>query len=491
MCISLFTSRLVLEALGIDNFGIYNVVGGFVSMFSIISGALSGSISRYITFGIGKGNLEELRNIFSTSINIQLLLSLIIIIVGESVGVWYVNYEMNLPQNRLYAANWVLQCSMITFVLGLLSTPYNACIIAHEKMSTFAYMTILDVVFKLLFVYTLFVTPFDKLITYAVSLLVIAIIIQSIYFTYCKRHFQECKYRFHIHKRHLKEMGGFAWWSFFGNTAYIFNTQGVNMAVNSYFGVVFNAARGVAGQVEAAILNLIGNFTVAMNPQITKSYAEGNKDYMFSLMCKGAKLSFFLFLILFIPVAFCADSLLSIWLKEVPDKASIFLILSLANNGVMMLGSPFLTGILATGNIRNYEIVITLSGCLVFPLSLLAYHYGAPVEASYLIFFVIYNILIWIRMIFVRNLLNFPIKRFTQKVMVPVITTTAISIIPPFLLNPYSGVGFGHIIIMIPFCLLSTSLIIFTIGLTSSERNMVKNKLLLKLCRFKPWKSQA
>lgn len=477
MCISLFTSRLILETLGVDNYGIYNVVGGFVAMFTIISGSLSSSISRYLTYGLGKGDLKELRLLFATSINVQAILAFVILILGETIGLWYVNDKMNLPPERLYAANWVLQCSIFTFILNLFSSPFGACIIAHEKMSIYAYMSILEVTLKLGFVYYLFITPFDKLITYAVSLAFISLIMQSIYIFYCHKHFLECRFKLGFEKKTLKEMTSFAWWNFFGNCAYIFNTQGVNMAVNSFFGVVFNAARGVVGQVENAIMSLINNFTTAFTPQITKSYAEGNKDYMFDLMCRGSKFSFLLFLLILVPVEICADSILHIWLKEVPDKSALFLRLSLFCSGTMLIGNPFLTGIMATGNIKVYQIVITLTGCLVFPLTILAYYLGAPVEISYIIYFLVYNGLIWVRMVFVKRLLQFPISRFAKQVMSPIGICLVLSFIPPFLLNLIRFSPFLQILIITSFSIISTSGIIYIFGLNRNEKKLIISKL--------------
>lgn len=486
MCISLFTSRLILEALGVDNYGIYNVVGGFVSMFSIISGSLSASVSRYLTYGLGKGDMKQLKILFSTSINVQIILSVIIIIVGETIGIWYINHEMNLPPHRLYAANWVLQCSIATFVLNLLSTPYSACIVAHEKMGIYAYFSIIEVLLKLGFVYYLFITNFDKLITYAVCLAGIALIMRFIYYIYCRRKFEECSYQFCYEKQILKEMTGFAWWSFFGNTAYIFNTQGVNMAINSFFGVAFNAARGIVVQAEGAIMQLVNNFTMAFNPQITKSYAEGNKDYMFSLMCRGTKFSIFLFLYLFIPFEYCADTILGLWLKNVPPYAPLFLRLSLLNSMVMLLGSPFLTGILATGNIKHYEIAITIIGCLVFPVTLVTYYLGAPVQSSYIVFFIIYNFLIWIRMVYVKKLLNFPLSRFTKDVYLPIIWCTLVALLVPFIAYWYIDPGLIRFVCILLVSLIWTSLTIYFLGLDSKERDLVISKVRYWIMKIQP-----
>ncbi|MCI9285906.1 MAG: lipopolysaccharide biosynthesis protein, partial [Muribaculaceae bacterium] len=345
MCVSLFTSRLTLEALGVDNFGIYNVVGGLVGMFSIISGSITGSISRYLTYGIGKGDIEKLKVLFSTSVNVLLILSGIIILLGETIGIWFLTHKLNIPENQMYAAHWVLQCSLLAFVLGLISIPYNAAIVAHEKMNVFAYMTILDVLFRLGIVYTLFVTPFDRLITYSVFLVCVGLIMRLIYGIYCTRHFAECHYERVFDKGIFKDMSSFAGWTFLGNTSYLLNTQGVNMIINVFFGVALNAARGIVTQVEGAVMTLVNNFTTAFTPQITKSYAEGNMSYVHSLVCRGTKFSIFLLLFIIVPLIIEAPVVLSLWLKEVPPYTATFLRLSLCCNALLLMGNASLTAI--------------------------------------------------------------------------------------------------------------------------------------------------
>ncbi|MDR0893470.1 MAG: lipopolysaccharide biosynthesis protein, partial [Mediterranea sp.] len=289
MAIGLYASRVILNVLGVDDYGIYNVVGGVVAMFSVISGALSSSISRFITFELGRGNIERLKIIFSTSVNIQMFFALIILIIGSILGGWFLNHKMNIPHERMLAANWVLYCSLITFCVNLISLPYNACIIAHERMKAFAYISILEAVLKLAILCLLLVSPFDKLSTYTVLLTLVALLVRIIYGIYCKRSFEECDYKFVYDKAVVKAMSAFASWNLFGNGAYLLNTQGVNILINLYFGVTTNAARGIAAQVETAVSSFVGNFTTAMNPQITKSYATGNLKYMFQLVCYGAK----------------------------------------------------------------------------------------------------------------------------------------------------------------------------------------------------------
>lgn len=286
MLITLYTSRVILEHLGVDDYGIYNVVGGVVAMFSVISSALSSSISRFITFELGKGDIKRLTTIFSTSVNIQLGLSAIILLIGETVGIWFINNKMNIPADRLVAANWVLQCSLLTFCINLISVPYNSSIIAHEKMSAFAYISIFEATLKLLICYILIISPIDKLILYSLLMLAVALLIRLVYGFYCARNFEECRYHIVDDKKILREMTGFASWSFFPNVAWIFNTQGVNILINLFFGVALNAARGIASQVESAVMMFVRYFTTALNPQITKYYASGEKEQMFLLIMR-------------------------------------------------------------------------------------------------------------------------------------------------------------------------------------------------------------
>lgn len=318
MLVSLFTSRVVLDSLGEANYGIYNVVGGVVAMFSVLSGSLSGAISRFLTYELGKKNMNRLKLIFSTSVNIQFLMSVIVIVLCEILGVWFTNEKMNIPADRMEAANYVLQCSIITFAINVISVPYNATIIAHEKMSAFAYIGILEVTLKLLVAYLIYISPSDKLMTYATLLLLISIILRMIYGIYCSRHFEEAKYHFVLDKKIFREMSSFAGWNLFGNTAYMLNTQGVNMLINIFFGVTSNAARAIAVQVDTAVQQFVNNFMTALNPQITKSYAAGDLDYMYKLVCRGTKFSFFIMYIFIVPIVLEADTILGIWLKQVP-----------------------------------------------------------------------------------------------------------------------------------------------------------------------------
>lgn len=482
MLISLFTSRIVLEALGVDNYGINNVVGGVVGMFSIISGSLSGSISRFLTYALGEENKEKLRKVFSMSINIQIFIGIIILILAESCGIWFINQKLNIPSDRLIAAHWVFQCSLISFFIALINIPYNACLIAHERMNVFAYMTILDVSLKLLTAYAIFISPFDKLITFAVLNVFVGIIMRIIYGIYCVRNFEECHYeRTTFDKKLAKEMTGFAWWVFFGNTAWIFNTQGVNILINMFFGVIYNAARGVAAQIEGAVMGFVGNFMTALNPQITKSYAAGDKEYLFSLICRGTKFAYFLTLLFAIPLWFEAQTVLSIWLVEVPEDSAVFLKLSLICSIITTTGTPLLTAIMANGNIKRYEIVVTIIGCLVFPSTYVAYKLGASILSTYFIYMAVYTLIIWIKVEFSKRLFGFPPRLFLSKVVIPAASVTLLSLVLPLCLALFMPEGVMRLFIMVPMTFFSTTASTYIIGLTKGEKIYITNKLQSKL----------
>ena len=476
MAITLYTSRVILNALGVEDYGIYNVVGGVVAMFSLLSGSLSNAISRFITFELGRGDIKRLGVIFSTSVNIQLGLSLLIMVLGAAVGGWFLNTQMNIPADRMTAANWVLFCSLLMFCVNLVSIPYNACIIAHERMAAFAYVSILEASLKLLICYLIVVSPFDKLISYAILLVVVALIIRFVYGFYCSRHFEECRYRPVYDRSLLKQMGSFAGWQFLANGCWLFNTQGVNILINMFFGVALNAARGIATQVDGAIQQFVNNFMTAVNPQITKDYAAGRIKEMFTLVCRGAKFSYFLLMLFAIPVMLETEYVLTLWLKTVPDHTVIFLRLTIIGSMLNMLGGTGLTACMATGNIKRYSIWISSVGVLVFPLTWVAFKCGLPVESTYIVFIMVYIGVNIVRLYIMKGLLHFPPILFVRKVVVPMLLVTPVAAVLPFIVANSFEQSFWRLCLTVVISLISSSAAIFLIGLTGNERKAVVKK---------------
>lgn len=486
MAVSLFTSRVILNTLGVEDYGINNVVGGIVTMFSVLSGSLSSSISRFITFELGKGNIERLKTIFSTGVNIQLGMSVLIIIIAEAVGIWFLNTKMNIPTDRMVAANWVFQCAILTFVLNLLSVPYNAAIIAHEKMSAFAYISVVEVSLKLIIVYMLMISPFDRLETYAVLLLLVGAVIRFIYGYYCKRHFEECTYHFVFDKPVLKEMTGFAGWNFLGNGAYMLNTQGVNILMNLYFGVAVNAARGIATQVDAALKQFVNNFTTAVNPQITKSYAQGDLDYMHKLVCRSAKFSAFLMLFFAVPIILETNTILTIWLKTVPDYAVIFLQWIIISSFMdTVLANSLVTSMFATGKIKRYQIIVTTVGCLVFPSSWIAFKLGFEPQVGYILYFIIYTILLFVRLYLLKDMVKLPVMMYIREVLYKLAPIIVVGFAIPGILILTMDAGWLRLILVCLLSVLVTAASEYFIGLSNKEKNFVAEKIKLVIGKIK------
>ena len=485
MLVTLYTSRVVLNTLGVTDYGIYNVVGSIVAIFSGISGSLSSSISRFITFELGHDDIEKLKQIFSSSIIILTGISFIILVLAEIVGVWFLNAEMNIPKDRLDAANWVLQCSILSFIIGFISVPYNSCIIAHERMSAFAYISILEALLKLTVAYMLVISPYDKLATYSILLLIVALVIRLANIIYCRNHFEESHYKLVYDKKLIKEMTGFAGWSLFGNGAYALNVQGVDMLINIFFGVTLNAARGVATQVQNAVMQFVNSFTVAINPQITKSYAAGDLEYMHKLVCRGARFSYLLLLFFVIPLICEADYILKLWLKTVPEYAPTFLRLALFGSLMTILGNSMLTAISATGNIKVYQLCVTIVGCLVFPLTWIAFKLGYHPAAAYVIYIIIYFLLVFVRLFILKIQLEFQYKIFITDVIVRISMVSIFSFILPALVTYSIEQSFTRFCITSLVSFVSTVCVTYALGLEKIERERITCKITSLASRFK------
>ena len=477
MAVGLFTSRVILATLGVEDYGVYNVVAGFVLMFSFFTNSLGTAISRFLTYELGKGESSRLQRIFSTSVNVQLLLSITILILAEAVGIWFVNNKLNIPADRLYAANWTFQCAIIAFILNLISVPYNAAIIAHERMNAFAYISILEVTLKLAIVYVLYISPIDKLITYSVLFAVVGLIIRLVYGIYCQKHFTECHYRPIIDKSMMKEITGFAGWNLMGSGAYLFNTQGVNMAMNIFFGVTINAARGIATQVEGVVRQFVTNFTTALNPQITKSYAAGNMEYMYTLVCRGAKYSYFLMLFFAVPFMFEADIILKLWLDNVPQHTATFLRLTMIGTLCDILGNSTANACWATGKVKKYYLWVGTIGSLVFFISYGLFKIGFPAYSSYIVFIVIYAILIFVKLYIIKGLIDFPVAMFYRETLLRILPATFIT----FMVTALPFYMMDECVIRLLLTgIISISVLagsIYFLGLEKSERGLVHNKL--------------
>ena len=470
MGISLFTSRVILQTLGVEDYGISSVVGGVISMFTFINAAMVSSTQRYLNFELVRGDANQLWSVFSTSLQIHALIALAIIVLSETVGLWFLNEKLVIPEARMTAAMWVYQCSILSCAVSIMSTPYNAVIVAHEKMSAFAYISILDVSLKLLVVYLLVVLPFDKLIILAILNLLVQLFIRYIYTLYCHRHFPESYFQFRFNKTLFKEMFGFAGWSFWGNLAAILYTQGLNMMLNIFFGPIVNAARGIAVQVQSAVQQFVGGFQTALNPQITKNYASNNLPQMHSLMFRSARFSFLLLFFLSLPVLMETNFILTLWLKTVPDDAVIFTQIMICISLIYTTANPCIIANQATGKVKIYQMVVGGILLLILPISYVVLKLGAPAYSVFIVHFCIESLAQFSRMYMLRKLIHLPLWQYMKNIYIPIVSTVVIAIILPLVVRMQVAEGWLRFLAVGFTCVLSVGASSYFIGFTKQER---------------------
>lgn len=428
MTVSLYTSRVVLNTLGIQDYGVYSIVGGIVTLFSFFNGAMTSATQRFLAFDIGKNDIMQLKKTFNATLNIHIGISILVLVLAETIGLWFVNYKLNLPVDRMIAVNWVYQFSVFTFLLGIIQVPYDALIVAREKMDIYAYMSIVEVFLKLIIVYLLVIFSYDKLILYAGLLFLVSFIVRAGHMQYCKWKYKESIYEFYFDKSFYKVLLSYSGWSLFGNIAAVARGQGSNILLNLFFGTVLNAAYGISMQVQTTVYTFVLNFQMAVNPQIIKQYAAGNKEQCLKLIFQSAKFSYFLLFILACPIIYNVDFILELWLKKPPNFTSIFVILSIINLLIECISGSLMIGAQATGNIKWYQIVI---GTLIFlnlPVSyVLLKIYKAPVLIFYTSIFISLLSLVF-RLFFLRVIIGISILEFCKSVILRIIVVTIITI---------------------------------------------------------------
>ena len=376
--VSLYTSRVVLQTLGVSDYGIYNVVGGIITMVTFLNSAMSAASQRFLSFEMGRGNLDRLMKVFCTSVNIHASICIIALLLAETIGLWFVNTKLNIPHDRMVAANWVYQASIATFIINVMSVPYNASIVAHERMSAFAYISILDAVLKLLIVYTLLLFSIDKLILYSIFMVGVTCFIRLCYTVYCRNHFPECKFRFIIDRKLFFEMFSFAGWSIIGNMGFSLKNQISNIIINLFFGATVNAARGIAIHVSATVKTFAHNFTMALSPQITKQYAAGNLEASRKLVYAGSRYTFFLLSMLSIPLILNIDFVLRLWLGIVPEYTRWFVIFTILTSLIFTLSECVTKALQATGHIKWFQIGVSIILLSELPFAWILLELGYP-----------------------------------------------------------------------------------------------------------------
>jgi O-antigen/teichoic acid export membrane protein len=481
MLISLYTSRVVLNTLGVEDFGIYNVTGGVVAMFGFFNGAMTSATQRFLSYEIGKGDFDQLRKTFNATQIIHIGIAVIIFILAETVGLWFVRTYLVIPVERMNAAIWVYHLSVLSFMISIIQVPYNAMIIAHEKMRVYAYVSIIEVLLKLFIVFLLTWITFDKLKLYGVLIFGVTFVIATIYRVYTQKNFEESKFEVVKDKKLYKILISYSGWSLFGNLAAVAKGQGVNILLNIFFGPAMNASQAIANQVQGAVQGFVSNFQMAVNPQIIKSYANEEKEYMTTLIFRSSKFSFYLVYLLSLPMILEVEQILKLWLKIVPDHAVVFTILTLVVILVTCVTGPLTTAIQATGKISIYQSIAGTLQMFILPMSyvLLKFSFN-PVIPLY-VTIVIEIIALCICLFFASKSTGFSVIFFFRDVILKI--TLIVLLTLPFLLifRNMLDENLLRLIIVINISVVWSMIIIYTIGLTKSEKLIVINNIKKKI----------
>ncbi len=478
MGVSLYTSRVILNILGVTDYGIYSVVGGVITMFSFITSSLGCATSRFITFELGKGDILKLKKTFSNIMAIHILFAILLLIIGETIGLWFVYNELQIPEDRFFAALWVYQFSVLTAVISVISVPYNSAIIAHEKMKAFAYISIIDAFLKLVIVYLLLAIPYDKLIIYAFLYFCIQLFDRIVYGVYCSRNFEEINSKISIDKKQFKEIFGFAFWTMNGNLAVVGYTQGLNILLNMFFGVVVNASRGIAVQVQSVVRNFCYNFQMAINPQITKSYAVRNFNQMHKLVTASSKYSFLLLYFISLPLIFEAPLVLQWWLGIVPEDTIVFLRWVLCISMLVSLSNPLVTSIFATGDLRKFQLIEGSILLSIVPVAYLLLKYSnVPAYTVFGVQLAIEFITQIFRVAIVLPKIGMKTSEYCNQVIFPITKVVLLSLIAPSLLYVYCNQSIFSFFLICTTCVLSVTISLIMVGCNKAERFFIINKV--------------
>ena len=427
MLVSLYTSRVVLAALGVEDYGIYNVVGGIVVLFTFINAAMITSTQRYLNYELGRNTLSQASKVFSISLNIHILISLIVVLLAETVGLWLLNTTIQYPESRESAVQITYQLSILITCIKIIRAPYNAAIIAHEKMSFYAYLSIFEAILQLGVVYLLMVSKSDRLILYSVLLCLVAIIVNLCYYAYCRKKFEICLYKLYNDKSLYRQLLSFSGWSLFGGVANMGASQGLNMILNIFFGVTINAAMGIANQVNTAVSSFVSSFQTAFNPQIVKSYAAEDHNYFIKLILSTSKYSYILLFIIALPIYICCPEVLDIWLTEVPEYTVSFCRLMLIYALLDALQGPLWYSVQATGKIKTYQILMSLMILSNLPIAYACLKLGYSPSSVLVVRCIINITTLFVRLWYLNKLYKFPVIKFINNVICRIIPITAIA----------------------------------------------------------------
>lgn len=481
LLVSLYTSRVVLQALGFNDYGLYNVVGGFVSMLGFLNGLLTLGTMRFLTFQIGRNDQKRLEDVFAVSFTIHVLLAILVLILGETVGLWFVENKLNIVPGRLPVAVFVYHLSLLAAIIGIMQTPFNASLIAHEKMGIYAYIGIFDVIMKLVIVLLLLIVNVDKLKMYAIFYFLVSLATTAFYFFYCHHSFKECRLSLRLEGKLCGEMFGYMGWNSLGAVSCTLNGQGITVLLNVFFGTVVNAARGLAYSVSNIVYQFVYNFQTAMKPQIIKDYASGDLSDMHKLIINSAKYSSYLMYVIGLPLFIEIDTVLHLWLVHVPPYTSIFARFTLIQLMIQAIDIPIGTGIHAVGKMKLPNLATTIIYIMILPMSYFAIKLGSSPTIVYLIILVVYPLVLLCDILILRYYTHFPIKLFIWEACLKTTFFVILSAIVPVAVSYFMEAGMLRLLCVAMISFVISSSLIYYKGIDCSTRRLVKNYVIRKL----------
>lgn len=486
MAVALYTSRVILQVLGSSDFGIYNVVGGIVSLMAFINQALGSSSSRFLTYALGKGDRENIKKIFSASLNLHICVALLVFVVGETIGLWFLYNKMVIPDERMTAAFWVFQFSVITTMISFTQVPYNATLIAHENMSIYAYVGLYEAFSKLAIVYLLTISPTDKLIFYALLLMLNSLGIQLFYRIYTSVHYEECRFRLVKDGGLYRRLLSYSGWELFGGLAVVTQGQGINILLNMFFGPVVNAARAIAVQIQSATAMFLQNFLVAVRPQVVKSMADGNTKQMYNLTFYAAKFGYLLMLVLVLPLCFEIDFILKIWLgKTIPDNTNVFATIILVTYLMESYHSASLMPYHAIGKVNFGNSV---GGCMMIsalPIAYVLLRFGLPAYSAFITIFFVNLVQMFFGWWLLHRYVTYSYSELIRRVYIPTLLITVFGIITPLLILNLMDEGWLRFVVLVVSAEVVLLFLIYNIGLTEHERIKMIEMVIIKFNRNK------
>ncbi|MFT4071745.1 MAG: oligosaccharide flippase family protein [Dysgonamonadaceae bacterium] len=478
MGVQLYTVRIVLDVLGASDYGLYNVVGGVVSMLAFLSGTMSTASQRYFAFEIGRGDSGQLRKTFSMTLLIYVLIGVIILLLLETVGLWFLNHKISMGVGRIYAANWVYQFAIVSLFLTMFQTPYSAMVIAHERMNFFAYVGVLEVILKLIVVYLLMFGSYDKLMLFGLLNLAVTFLVTTINRIYCLRNFEESHFQYYWNKSLFKEIMSYSGWNLFGALAGIMNNQGINIVLNMFFGPVINAARAVAFQISTTLNQFVQNFMTATRPQITKYYAQGNNEQMLKLVFQSSKFSFFLLFFVSLPVLLEMPFILKIWLKDVPQYTVLFAQLIIIGALIDTLSYSLMATVQATGRIKIYQSLVGSVMLLNLPISYLFLKFNFSVETVFYIAILNSIVCLQIRLLFLKKMVKLKLQEFYKMVILRIVLVVLLSTVCIIPITKLSLEPYFTFFIVVSCSSIFVPLFIYIIGINKNEMKIINRQIL-------------